>query len=178
MRPLARSLILLTSALPALGWLIWMTTLEAPPIAALPALTATPSATPSPTPPVFTATLDVTPDRQHVWLGETLVVTLSLTVADGCQYPVLESTLTQSGHNLPAFAHLDPPSATVVGGVSMPFTYTLQAIAPGYVTLDGRLYGEQNCGQGWIWTYVSGTSPSIKISDWPYTARLPAVATP
>lgn len=183
MRHLARTVLILATALPAivvLAWFLMVARLAPAHAGALPALTATPSPTSTAvsTPAVFTATLDVTPDRQHVLLGETLVVTLSLTVSEGCQYPVYEATLTQSGHNLPAFAYVDPISETVGPGVAMPFSYTLQAIAPGYVTLDAQLYGEQNCGNGWQWTYVSGTSPSIKIGNWPYKLQLPAIAAP
>jgi hypothetical protein len=173
MQRLKRVLLIGLSALPAIGLGAWLW-LAAPPAAparaaALPALTPTPST------PVFSATLDVVPDRQHVLIGETLVVTLNLTVDAGCRYPVYEAKLTQTGHNVPAFAYIDPITDTVGPGVSMPFSYTLQAIAPGYVTLDGLLYGEKNCGDGWQWTYVGGTSPSIKVGEWPYTVRLPVV---
>jgi hypothetical protein len=173
MQRVKRVLLIGLSALPALALGAWLW-LAAPPAsparaAALPALTPTPS------PPVFSATLDVIPDRRHVLIGETLVVTLNLTVAVGCQYPVYEAQLTQTGHNLPAFAYIDPITATVGPGVAMPFSYTLQAIASGYVTLDGRLDGEKNCGDGWQWLYIDGTSPSIKVGEWPYMVRLPVV---
>lgn len=176
MRRLTRFLLIVLATLPAAGLLVWLlTAAPAPPARALPAVTTTPS----PTPPVFTATLDVMPDRQLVRLGETLVVTLSLTVGEGCDYTTFAAQLTQSGHNLPAFAYIDPITDTIGPGVlSLPVSYTLQAIAPGYVTLDGRLDGEQYCGGAWIWTTIYGTSPSIKVEEWPYLVRLPMTAGP
>lgn len=176
MTRIRRVLVLLACVAPALALLLWL--LAIPPAPAgnahgAPLITATSSP-----PPVFTATLEVMPDRQYVSLGETLVVTLSLTVAEGCQYPVYEARLTQSGDNAPNFSYVDPITHTVGPGVPMPFSYTLRAVAPGYARLDARLYGEENCGAGWIWRYVSGSSPSIKVQGWAYTAQLPVVLAP
>ncbi len=165
----------LTAAL-GLGAGLWLLAAALPGYSlAQPDATAATSS-PTPSPAVFTATLDIIPDRQQVWLGQTLLVTLTLTVSEGCHYPVYEATLSQNGHNTPHFRYVDPPTATVGPGVVMPFTYTLEAISAGYVTLDGELFGEQNCGNGWQWTYVNGTSPSIKVADWPYRQHLPLVA--
>lgn len=176
MNTLRRGLVLLATTLPALGLVVWL--LLAPSQLAhadLARPVLTPTVTPTPT-PQFSATLTVMPDRQRLLLGETLIVTLNLTVDAGCQYPFFEVTLNQTGHNVPAFAYINPISATVVGStIQMPFTYTLQAIAPGYVTLSGRLFGEKNCDGAWVWAYVQGLSPSIKVEPWPYSVWLPAI---
>lgn len=165
--------ILPLSALPARVTVDW----------AVPALTTTPSpsATASPTPtvtatPEFSATLDVVPDRSSVQVGEMLEVTLSIDVAEGCQYPVFEVKLTQNGANAPNFIYIDPDTEVVGPPVTMPFTFHLLADTPGEVTLDGRLYGEKYCGDAWIWTYVSGSSPTVTIlADTSPSLHLPFV---
>jgi len=133
-----------------------------------PTLTSTPS-------PVFSATMTIMPSKSQLAISETLTVTISISVSQGCQFPIYELTLGQLGSDGPAFAYRSPSTHTVGPPVSNPFSYTLAAISTGTVVFYGRAFGERYCGDYWNWTYVSGRSRPVRVGPWPYQAYLPIV---
>jgi hypothetical protein len=143
-----------------------------------PALTATPSVTPEATPYVdpFSATLKIAADRSLVAFGEELLVTIDLKVVEGCQYPVLELTLFQDGEVGALFTYIDPPTAVVNVPGSFPYTYRLQAIRSGAVSLRAQTYGERNCNDFWNWHYLSTSALPITVSGEASPTYLPLIA--
>ncbi|MBE2197778.1 MAG: hypothetical protein IAE79_04145 [Anaerolinea sp.] len=134
--------------------------------------TMTPTATPS---PVFSATMAVTPSQSWVDIGDTLVVTVSVSVSQGCQYPIYELALQQVSGDGGEFAYVSPPTHTVGPPVTNPFVYTLTAVNTGTVSFNGQAYGERYCGDYWNWTYVNGVSAIIYIGMEPYLVYLPMI---
>lgn len=135
--------------------------------------TMTPTATPS---PVFSATMAVTPSQSWVDIGDTLVVTVSISVSQGCQYPIYELTLQQTSDDGGEFAYVSPPTHTVGPPVTNPFAYTLTAVNTGTVSFNGQAYGERYCGDYWNWTYVNGVSKFIQIGKDPYWLYVPTIS--
>lgn len=131
--------------------------------------TSTPTATPA---AVFSVTVEVVPARTHLAVGETLTVVVTIDNHSlGCQYPVFDLTLSQQGGDAPIFDFLSPP---VVGPPVYATTwYTLSAALSGTITLGATAYGERNCGDGWIWTYVAGESVPVTVG--PYEVSLPLI---
>jgi hypothetical protein len=129
-----------------------------------PTPTASPTATFTPT-PVFSATLSVVPSQTEVLVGEMVDVVVSLELNPACQYPVLELTLNQVSGDGGTLAYTVPTTSTVGAPVTNPFTYTLTALTTGTVSFAGQAYGELNCGDGWVWTYVNGNSQQIEIVE-------------
>jgi len=129
--------------------------------------TATATATAQPTPtPIFSVTVQVTPTSLEVLNYQPLTVTVAIkNHSVGCQYPVYDLTLRQSSSGSPIFTFTSP--AVVGPGVGEITIYTLTAQATGAVTLTASAYGEQNCGSGWFWHYVNGTSPLITVREPP-----------
>jgi len=141
-----------------------------------PLITPTPSPTPSPTPfPIFSATMTVMPSASQLAMSETLTVRVSISVSQGCQFPIYELTLSQLGNDGPAFAYRSPPTHTVGPPVSNPFSYKLAAINTGTVIFHTRAFGERDCEDYWNWTYVSGRSGPVRVGPWPYHVYLPTV---
>jgi hypothetical protein len=137
-----------------------------------PLATATPTNTPS---PVFSVTMAVLPSQRQVEISDTLVVTVSISVSEGCHFPIYELTLEQCSNEGPTFAYLSPPTHTVGPGVANPFSYTLTAVSTGTVVFGGRAYGERYCGDFWDWTYVSGVSEFVRVGEWPYRMYFPVI---
>ncbi|MDA0243990.1 MAG: ThuA domain-containing protein [Chloroflexi bacterium] len=129
-----------------------------------PTPTASPTATYTPT-PVFSATLSVVPSQTEVLVGETVDVVVSLQVNPACQYLVLELQLAQTSSDGATLAYTMPTTDTVGAPVTNPFTYTLTALTTGTVSFNAQTYGELNCGSGWVWTYVNGSSTAVHIVD-------------
>ena len=140
-----------------------------------PTVSPTPTITPTPGTPIFEATMTVLLDRPIVAVGEELLVTIDITVSEGCMYPVYELELLQAGDNAPLFAYLDPPRALIGPGVPIPRTYRLIAARPGEITFDGRAFGERYCNDFWNWTYVSGSSESVRVEGEGIGALLPVI---
>jgi hypothetical protein len=132
-------------------------------------LTATPS-------PVFSATMAITPSQSWVHIGDTLVVTVSISVSQGCQYPIYELALQQASGDGGEFAYVSPPTHTVGPPVTNPFVYTLTAVHPGTLSLNGQAYGERYCGDYWNWRYVTGNSDLIQIIEPSHWLYLPAIS--
>jgi hypothetical protein len=63
-----------------------------------PLATATPTNTPS---PVFSVTMAVLPSQRQVEISDTLVVTVSISVSEGCHFPIYELTLEQCSNEGP-----------------------------------------------------------------------------
>ncbi len=127
------------------------------------------------TPPVFSATMTLIPSQPHLAVGETLVMTVSIKVSQGCSFPIYELTLHQIGNDGPIFEYLSPPTHTVGPPVSNPFSYTLTAITTGTVVFGGQAYGERYCGDFWNWTYVNGASNLVRVGAWPNRTYLPVI---
>jgi hypothetical protein len=119
--------------------------------------TATPTMT---LPPVFSATVEVVPSVIVLQMSETLLVTVSVSTSEGCQFPIYELTLGQS---VPIFEYVSPPTAVVGPPVSNPFTYTLTAVSTGTVTFAALVYGERYCGDYWNWMYLRGGSEPVMV---------------
>lgn len=146
-----------------------------------PLLTTIPSVTPEVTvTPTreFSATLKITAERTELQIGETLDVVVDLDVVEGCEYPVYELTLTQQGPTAPIFDYIAPPEPTVLGGVTMPFTYTLQATGPGLAVLQARTFGERYCGDFWNWHYLYASSEPVFVGITPNRVLLPMLQRP
>lgn len=122
-------------------------------------LTPTPTFTATPN-PIFDVRVIVTLPKTTIQVGE--IITAVVTIDNrsvGCQYPVYDLTLSQQGATI--FRFDSPP---VVGPpVYTQTIYTLTAITTGTGTLQATAYGERNCGTGWQWTYVNGSSPQLTV---------------
>jgi hypothetical protein len=137
-----------------------------------------PITTPTPTPPpVFSATLLITPSRSTLSVGETLTVTVGISVSEGCEFLTFDLALTEVPAGQPAFTYVNPPTGTVGPPVNLPFTYTLQATQPGESYFSGRSFGERYCGDYYNFTYVTGTSTFVHVAA-PYRSYLPLVLLP
>lgn len=127
----------------------------------MPTHTPTPTITSTPS-PVFDVRVNVEVSQTTVEVGETITALVTIdNQSIGCQYPVLDLTLSQQGDTIFRF---DSP-AVVGPGVSAQTLYTLTAINPGVTILHASAYGERNCGNGWQWTYANGVSPVITSTD-------------
>lgn len=141
------------------------------------ALVVTPTLEPTATPSaVFSATMAITPSQSSATIGDTLVVTVSISVSQGCDYPIYELALQQTSDDGAEFAYVSPPTHTVGPPVTNPFVYTLTAVHPGTLSLNGRAYGERFCGDYWNWQYVTGNSNLIQISQSLHWLYLPAIS--
>jgi hypothetical protein len=137
-----------------------------------PIATPIPTDTPS---PVFSATMAIIPSQRQVAVSDTLVVTVSLSVSEGCRFPIYELTLQQCGVDGPTFEYLSPPTHTVGPPVTNPFSYTLTAVSTGTVVFTGQAYGERYCGDFFSWTYVTGVSHFVRVGEWPYRVYFPVM---
>lgn len=152
--------------------------------------TSTPTSTPTDTPtatltgtvtleptasttPEFSATLRLAADRIELVTGETLTLTASLTVSQGCSYPVLELTVKEDAAE-PIFAHVQPPTDTIGPGVSFPSVWTFQALRPGTAEFTALTFGERYCNDFWNWHYESARTEAIVVREW-HTVWLPVV---
>jgi hypothetical protein len=108
----------------------------------------------------FSAQVNVAPAASEVAIGETLVVTVSVDVVQGCQFPIYELTLRPSA---PVFAYTSPLTHTVGPPVGNPFAYTLTAVEAGTVTFEAVAYGERNCNDYWNWQYLNGGSGPVRV---------------
>jgi hypothetical protein len=156
---------------------LWLALIAAdtPVAGALPVLTATPTPTVS---PVFSATLSLEPDRDHLYVGQMITVTADITVSEGCIYPVFELTVKQDESEAPIFEHVDPPGDMITGPIQIPSAWTFRATQPGTGTFDARTFGEQNCGNAWIFTYLFGYSEPVVVEYGPYRHWIPSVMKP
>jgi len=140
-------------------------------------LVITPTLEPTVAPsPVFSATMAITPSQSSVDIGDTLVVTVSISVSQGCDYPIYELTLQQTSDDGGEFAYVSPPTHTVGPPVTNPFVYTLTAVHPGTLSLNGRAYGERYCGDYFNWEYVTGNSGLIHIRQPWHWLYLPLIS--
>jgi hypothetical protein len=121
-----------------------------------------PTPTPSPA-PVFSATMSIISSQNKVAVGDTLVVTVTINVSEGCVYPIYEMSLPQVSDDGGEFVYLSPPTHTVGPPVTNPFSYTLTAVHTGTVSFSGETYGERYCGDYWNWQYVNGSSDLMQI---------------
>jgi hypothetical protein len=181
MKKPALTAVLVTFAVTATALFLLLAALAGPAVARpdSPAITATPSVTPEATPPYtdpFSATLKIAADPSLVAFGEELLVTIDLEVVEGCQYPVLELTLYQDGEDGALFAYIDPSTAVVNVPGSFPYTYRLQAIRSGAVSLRAQTYGERNCNDFWNWHYLSTSALPITVSGEASPTYLPLIA--
>jgi hypothetical protein len=117
----------------------------------------------------------VNPSQRQVVIGETLIVTVAISVSEGCSFPILELTLEQVGDDGPVFDYVSPSTHTVGPPVTNPFSYTLSATHPGTVVFDGQAYGERYCGDFWNWTYVSGESELVTVAEQPHRIHMPLI---
>ena len=141
------------------------------------ALVITPTLEPTVAPsPIFSATMAITPSQSSVAIGDTLVVTVSISVSQGCDYPIYELTLQQTSDDGGEFAYVSPPTHTVGPPVTNPFVYTLTAVHPGTLSLNGQAYGESYCGDHWNWQYVTGDSGLIHIRQPWHWLYLPLIS--
>jgi hypothetical protein len=148
-----------------------LATRAAPVVETLPALTPTPTAKP----PVFSATLSLETDRDHLYLGQLITVTADITVSEGCIYPVFELTVKQTESEEPIFEHIEPPGDIITGPIQIPSTWTFRAIQAGTGTFEARTFGERYCGDYWVWDYLYGKSETVVV-NWPHLVWLPSVA--
>ena len=128
--------------------------------------------------PVFSATMSIIPSQNQVAISDTLVVTISIDVSEGCSFSVYELNLTQSGADGGIFTYTSPSTPLVIAPRNSPYSYTLTAITTGTVVFSGSAYGERNCGDGFVWTYVNGESTLVRVGEWPYQLHLPIVQKP
>jgi hypothetical protein len=147
---------------------IWV----APPIEASPVLTATPSTEP----PVFSATLSIAADREQLFIGETLTVTVDVTVSEGCIYPIFAITLKPLEDDEPVLTHVQPPTDTISGALAIPSYWTFRATQQGTVALQADTSGERYCGDYWNWYYLRGQTNPITVNLGPYIHWLPVSA--
>lgn len=140
-------------------------------------VTATPAVTATPTtePPVFTATLGIMPQRDQLFVGQTLTVTVDITVSQGCQYPIFEMILAQTDGEEPILAHIEPPVDMITGPIQVPVAWTFSATQAGTATLSARTFGERYCGDYWNFRCLNGQSGPITITDPAHKLWLPAV---
>ena len=94
-------------------------------------------------------------------VGETLVLTATMTNQNAsCEYPLYEMSL-QSAENTP----LTYESPQVLGPPGPnPAVFQAQFTEGGSFQVYARAYGERNCGQGWIWTYVTSDPLNLTIA--------------
>jgi hypothetical protein len=144
----------------------------APPIEASPVLTATPSVEP----PGFSATLSITTDSEQLYIGETLTVTIDVTVSEGCIYPLFAITLKPLEDDAPVLTHVQPPTDTISGALAIPSHWTFRATNQGTVTLQADTFGERYCGDYWNWYYLRGQTNPITVDLGPYIHWLPVSA--
>ena len=121
------------------------------------------------------AEMDIVPSRRQVAISDTLVVIVSISVSEGCQFPIYELALEQCGVDEPIFEFSSPATHTIGPGVTNPFSYTLTAVSTGTVVFHGRAYGERYCGDFWNWIYVTGVSDFVRVGEWPYRIHLPMI---
>ena len=124
----------------------------------------------------FTATMVLSPSQRELALGETLTMSVRVDYTEGCQYPIIELILTQTGPDAPIFSYVSPPTSTYSGPAHNPYTYTLTAVSPGTVRFHGRTFGERYCNDFWNWYYVHGDSEFIRVGDWPSQSYLPMMS--
>lgn len=136
--------------------------------------TPTPSETPTETPTGFlSVTVDVMPAATLVPYGAPLTVAVVIRdESEGCQFPILDLTLSQEGENAPLFRYDSPAVLQAPGSTGM---YTLTATAPGVVIFAAEAYGEINCGDAWVWHYERGYSGPVTVSAPAGFALLPLV---
>jgi hypothetical protein len=156
------------------GLVIALAAGQALPVGVLPELTPTPTTTP----PVFSATLSLLPDREQLYVGQTLTVTANITVSEGCIYPVFELIIKQDESEPPVFEHVDPPGDMITGPIQLPSAWTFRAAQPGTATFDARTFGERYCGDYWNFTYLFGSSEPIVVELGPFNTWIPAVMKP
>ena len=160
MRRMTKGTIIVGIATAALSGVWLLNVLFGQPAAnALPALTATPL----PETPVFSATLSLAPSSTVLQVGDILTVTAGLTVAAGCQYPVFELTMRQTGGGTPIFSHVEPPGDTITGPAKLPSAWTYRAMQPGEATFWGETFGERYCNDFWNWHYEYAHTEAIRV---------------
>lgn len=142
-----------------------------------PTPTKTPTITPTsfPTPAVFTATMHVEPEKTILSVGDEIDVRISIDISEGCQYPVLELNLTQSGENAPLLSYVSPITDTIISPGPLPFTFTLRAEQVGVVTFQGLAFGERYCNDYWNWAYVGAPSAPVTILENKYILYFPFI---
>jgi hypothetical protein len=134
-----------------------------------------PTITTAPSSCNYSATLSVLPSQSQVNVGETLVVTCSLSVSEGCSFLIYDLSLQQRGDDAPVLMYVSPPTHTVGPPVGSPFSYQLTAVSTGTVILRGQAYGERNCGYGYSWSYICGRPEPVQVRQWLYRIRLPVI---
>ena len=114
----------------------------------------------------FSAEVTVSLSATEVQVGDTLVATVDIQDNSvNCQFAAYDLTLSQDGDKL--FEFNSP--ATVGPGVGSSTAFTMTAVQAGTVQLNASVYGEQNCGGFWSWTYVNGSSEMIRVVAAPET---------
>jgi hypothetical protein len=166
--------LLATLLLGSASVIIALAAATAAPAGALPDLTPTPTSTP----PVFSATLLLVPDREQLYVGQTLTVTADITVSEGCIYPVFELMVNQDESEPPIFEHIEPPGDIITGPIQIPSAWTFRATQPGTGTFEARTYGERNCGDAWIFEYLDGASEIVIVEFGPYSQWIPLITMP
>jgi hypothetical protein len=179
MRIARRSLLVIVAAIIATAGLtlLWITL---PPASALPA--SPPAPMPEPLAPTaeFSATLRLTPDRARVEVGQVLILTVELDVAEGCGYPIMELTVVEAGNNVPLFAHIEPSEDTIFPDV-FPSVWSFRALRPGTATFSAETFGEGNCDGAWFWHYENAQTDEITVLDTidrPYYTWIPTAYAP
>jgi len=140
----------------------------------VPASIAPPDPIPSPTPAVFTATMEVVPNKSLGTIDDTFYVRVAIQVSIGCAYHLFDLTLKQIGEDAPIFE----PDTVIVGPGIGPYTFTLRAVSPGTVTFNALAYGERDCHDYLNWAYVGGISMPVTILQHIHRVYLPGILEP
>ena len=127
-----------------------------------PLATPTPPPTPTVTPSSFSASMEITIDKEEVVLGETISATIDIEVSPGCIYPIIDIELSQSGEIGEIFSYTEPMTDTV-DVPRLPLTYLLTAEDVGSVLFSATSFGERYCNDYWSWQYLSAESAEITV---------------
>ena len=113
----------------------------------------------------FSSTMAVVPAKTWVVVGDSLAVTVSITVAPPYGFATYELTLRQSGGDGQLFDYVKPPTeSTGPPQVDNPFTFVLRAVRPATVVFAAQAYGERGC-RYFQWWYINGESAPVQVTD-------------
>ncbi len=106
-------------------------------------------------------------------MGESIVVTVDVTVSEGCQLLVYDVSLNQTGLDGVLF---DPSEIVIGPPVTLPVGIPVTAVASGTTNFHATIYGERYCNDFYNWVTVQGTSEEIIVgSTQPSSVYLPIV---
>lgn len=112
--------------------------------------------------PLFDIRISLQPSAERVSVGREIVVTVDVeNHSQGCEYPVYDLSLNQVG-GATLFEYLSPQK--IDSPVDLPAEFRLRAVSQGSIDLQALVYGERNCGDGWVWTYTSSPQTPIEVT--------------